>query len=79
VRQQLGAVKNVTHIVFGAYIERQSAVEKSEVNVVILKTSWTLLKRLPLCSGMSLSIKVERHTEQTSDRSKRLRAKMIHG
>jgi nucleoside-diphosphate-sugar epimerase len=37
VRQQLGAVKNVTHIVFGAYIERQSAAEKSEVNVAILK------------------------------------------
>jgi len=37
VRQQLGAVKYVTHIVFGAYIERQSAAEKSEVNVALLK------------------------------------------
>src|ERR1700730_1557569 len=37
VRQQLGAVKNVTHIVCGAYIEKPTAVEKSEVNVAILR------------------------------------------
>jgi nucleoside-diphosphate-sugar epimerase len=37
VRQKLGAIKNVTHIVFGAYIEKQTAAEKSEVNVAVLR------------------------------------------
>ena len=37
VRQQMGAVKDITHIVFGAYIERHSAAEKSAVNVAMLK------------------------------------------
>jgi nucleoside-diphosphate-sugar epimerase len=37
VRQKLGTIKDVTHIVFGAYIEKQTAAEKSEVNVAILR------------------------------------------
>ena len=30
-------VRDVTHIVFGAYIEKATAAEKSQVNVAILK------------------------------------------
>lgn len=37
VQQKLGGLKNVTHIVFGAYIEKATAQEKSEVNVAILR------------------------------------------
>ncbi|CAN5351740.1 SDR family oxidoreductase [soil metagenome] len=37
VREQLSAVKDVTHIVFGAYIEKPTAAEKSQFNVAILR------------------------------------------
>ncbi|POR41812.1 SDR family oxidoreductase [Methylobacterium sp. V23] len=37
VRESLGEVRDVTHIVFGAYIEKQTAAEKSTVNVAILR------------------------------------------
>jgi nucleoside-diphosphate-sugar epimerase len=37
VRQKLEAIRNVTHIVFGAYIEKPTAAEKSQVNVAILR------------------------------------------
>jgi len=37
VRAKLGGVKGVTHVVFGAYIERATAAEKSKVNVAILR------------------------------------------
>ena len=37
VRQKLAEIRDVTHIVFGAYIEKPTATEKSEVNVAILK------------------------------------------
>lgn len=37
VRERLGHVRDVTHIVFGAYIEKQTAVEKSSFNVAILR------------------------------------------
>jgi nucleoside-diphosphate-sugar epimerase len=37
LQQKLGGLNDVTHIVFGAYIEKPSAKEKSEVNVAILR------------------------------------------
>jgi nucleoside-diphosphate-sugar epimerase len=37
VRNRLGPVRDVTHVVFGAYIERQTAAEKSSFNVAILR------------------------------------------
>ena len=37
VRDRLGGIRDVTHIVFGAYIEKQTAAEKSTVNVAILR------------------------------------------
>ncbi|MGH1588795.1 SDR family oxidoreductase [Methylobacterium phyllosphaerae] len=37
VRASLGGVRNVTHIVFAAYIEKPTAAEKSTVNVAILR------------------------------------------
>ncbi|EWY38285.1 epimerase [Skermanella stibiiresistens SB22] len=37
VREALGGVRDVTHIVFGAYIEKATAAEKSELNTLILR------------------------------------------
>ncbi len=37
VRERLAGVRDVTHIVFGAYIEKATAAEKSTVNVAILR------------------------------------------
>jgi nucleoside-diphosphate-sugar epimerase len=37
VRQKLATIRDVTHIVFGAYIEKPTATEKSVVNVAILR------------------------------------------
>lgn len=37
VRERLAGIRDVTHIVFGAYIEKATAAEKSEVNVAILR------------------------------------------
>jgi len=37
VRQKLETTRNITHIVFGAYIEKPTATEKSQVNVAILR------------------------------------------
>ncbi len=37
VRRKLGRLTGVTHIVFGAYIEKPTAREKSEVNVALLR------------------------------------------
>jgi nucleoside-diphosphate-sugar epimerase len=37
VQLKMGAIKNVTHIVFGAYIEKPTAAEKTEANVAILR------------------------------------------
>ena len=37
VRSKLGSLNEVTHIVFGAYIEKPTAREKSQVNVAILR------------------------------------------
>jgi nucleoside-diphosphate-sugar epimerase len=36
-RQKLSSIKDVTHIVFGAYVERATPSEKTEDNVAILK------------------------------------------
>jgi len=36
-RQKLSSIKDVTHIVFGAYVERATPAEKTEDNVAILK------------------------------------------
>jgi NAD dependent epimerase/dehydratase family len=35
--KKVAEVTNVTHVVFGAYIERASAAEKTEINVAILE------------------------------------------
>jgi nucleoside-diphosphate-sugar epimerase len=37
VQAKLAPIQGVTHIVFGAYIEKQTAAEKSAVNVAILR------------------------------------------
>ena len=37
VRREIGTLNNVTHIVFGAYVEKRDAVERTEVNVALVK------------------------------------------
>src|SRR6266478_4893852 len=37
LQRKLGQTSGITHIVFGAYIEKPTATERSEVNVAILK------------------------------------------
>jgi PRISE-like Rossmann-fold domain len=37
LRRELGKLNGLTHIVFGAYVEKPTAAERSEVNVAILK------------------------------------------
>ncbi len=37
VRDKLGRLSDVTHIVFGAYLEKPTAAEKSEINVAMLR------------------------------------------
>ena len=37
LQRKLGKIAGITHIVFGAYIEKPTATERSEVNVAILK------------------------------------------
>ena len=37
LQRKLGKISGITHIVFGAYIEKPTATERSEVNVAILK------------------------------------------
>jgi nucleoside-diphosphate-sugar epimerase len=37
VQQTLSSLHGLTHIVFGAYVEKQSAAEKSTVNVAIMR------------------------------------------
>ncbi len=36
-RTRLGAIGGITHLVFGAYVEKPTAAEKSEVNVALLR------------------------------------------
>jgi nucleoside-diphosphate-sugar epimerase len=37
VQQKLASIQGITHIVFGAYIEKQTAAERAAVNVAILR------------------------------------------
>jgi nucleoside-diphosphate-sugar epimerase len=37
LQRKLGKITGITHIVFGAYVEKPTAAERSEVNVTILK------------------------------------------
>ena len=45
VAAKLGALGDVTHIVFGAYIEKSTAAEKSEVNVALLRHLLDVVER----------------------------------
>jgi hypothetical protein len=53
VRQQLGAVKNVAHIIFGAYI----VAEMSEVNIAILRNLLDVVEETSPRSSMSRFVK----------------------
>ena len=40
IRTKLGRLKEITHLFFGAYIERPTAAEKKEVNVGLLRSDF---------------------------------------
>jgi len=45
VQRKLGAIAGVTHIVFGAYVEKPTAAEKSEVNLALLRNLLDVVER----------------------------------
>ncbi len=45
VALKLGGLHDVTHIVFGAYVEKATAAEKSEVNVALLRNLLDVVER----------------------------------
>ena len=52
VRSKVGSLTEVTHIVFGAYIEKPTANERSEVNVAILRNLLDVVEALILQTGL---------------------------
>ena len=45
VRDKLGGMRDVTHIVFGAYLERPTSAEKSEIIVALLRNLLDVVER----------------------------------
>ena len=45
VRDKLGGITDVTHVVFGAYLEKPTAAEKSEINVALLRNLLDVVER----------------------------------
>ena len=44
MKAKLGHLNETTHLVFGAYVEKPTAAEKTEVNVRLLKTLLDVLE-----------------------------------
>jgi nucleoside-diphosphate-sugar epimerase len=45
VERKLGQISGLTHIVFGAYVEKPTASERSEANLAILKNLLDVVER----------------------------------
>ncbi len=75
VRDRLGGIRDVTHIVFGAYIEKQTAAEKSTVNVAILRNLLDVVEETSPACATSRSTRAARPTAPISARSRRPPAK----
>jgi nucleoside-diphosphate-sugar epimerase len=54
VKAKLGHLREATHLFFGAYIDKQNAAEKSEVNVRILKNVLDVLAEAPLLRHITI-------------------------
>jgi nucleoside-diphosphate-sugar epimerase len=54
VKAKLGRLHDTTHLFFGAYIDKQNAAEKSEVNVRILKNLLDALSEAPLLRHITI-------------------------
>src|SRR5258707_8344095 len=54
VKAKLGHLQETTHLFFGAYIDKQNAAEKSEVNVRILKNLLDVLAETPLLRHITI-------------------------
>lgn len=50
VREKLGGVGDVTHVIFGSYIEKPTAGERSRINVALLENLLDALE--PSCPGL---------------------------
>jgi nucleoside-diphosphate-sugar epimerase len=46
LRNKLGTIGGMTHIVFAAYIEKPTAVERSEVNVAIIRNLFDVIEKI---------------------------------
>ena len=51
VEKAIGPLKDVTHIVFGAYIEKETPSERSAVNVALLRNLFNVVERTRLRCG----------------------------
>jgi nucleoside-diphosphate-sugar epimerase len=54
VKAKLDHLRETTHLFFGAYIDKQNAAEKSEVNVRILKNLLDVLAEAPLLRHITI-------------------------
>jgi hypothetical protein len=78
VRQKLKAIKNVTHIVFCACVEKPTAAENSEVNVAMLRSLPDVVEETSP-SLKHVCFYQDGNAERSWALSKRLRAKTIPG
>ena len=46
LRNELGTIGGITHIVFAAYIEKPTAVERSEANVAIIRNLFDVIEKI---------------------------------
>src|ERR1700683_5529418 len=54
VKAKLSHLRETTHLFFGAYIDKQNAAEKSEVNVRILKNLLDVMAEAPLLRHITI-------------------------
>ena len=46
LQRKLGAISDITHIVFGAYVEKPTAAERSEINVAIIENLFDVVEKI---------------------------------
>lgn len=68
--KSLGSLKDVTHVVFGAYVERETPAEPSLANVALLRNLMDQSKRQRQTFGTSPFTKAARPTARIWGRSK---------
>ena len=79
VKGKLGQLKEITHFFFGAYVEKPTTTEKTEVMLGFCGISSMCSRRMPRLFDTLLSTRAARPTDQTLVPTKRLRVRMIRG